>query len=167
MQVAFRSTSPDDPVVRRVLDAYFGELAARFGLERPVVQVDAAEVAAGRGAFLVLYVDGSPHGCGAVRTIEPGVGEIKRMWVAPTMRGHGLGRRLLAALEDASRGLGHHEVRLDTNSHLAEAVGLYRSSGYREVPDYNDNTDADCWFVKDLKSVSPDPTRLFSGRGSG
>lgn len=150
MQVAFRSTSPDDPVARRVLDAYFGELAARFGLERPVVQMDAADVAAGRGRFLLVYVDGVPRGCGAVRTIEPGVGEIKRMWLDPATRGHGLGRRLLTALEDASRDLGHREVRLDTNSHLAEALALYRSAGYREVPDYNANSDADCWFVKDL-----------------
>lgn len=93
---------------------------------------------------------GTAIGCGAVRAIGEATGEIKRMWLAPEVRGRGVGRRLLAALEDEARRLGHRVLRLDTRRELTEAVALYRSAGYREVPDYNANPDADAWFEKSL-----------------
>jgi ribosomal protein S18 acetylase RimI-like enzyme len=85
-----------------------------------------------------------------VKTLEPGVGEIKRMWVHPELRGAGVGRKLLAALEVSSAELGHHTVRLDTSDHLAEAHALYRTAGYSEVAPYNDNPYARHWFEKRL-----------------
>ena len=81
---------------------------------------------------------------------RPEGAEIKRMWVAPAARRRGLGRRLLAALEDAARAAGHRHVVLDTSSGQPEALAMYRALGYLEVPDYNGNPYAAHWFEKAL-----------------
>jgi ribosomal protein S18 acetylase RimI-like enzyme len=95
-------------------------------------------------------IDGQPAGCGALKTLEPGVSEIARVWVDGAHRGLGLGKRLLDALEARARELGHERVRLDTNRSLHEAQAMYRANGYREIPRYNDNPYANHWFEKRL-----------------
>jgi GNAT superfamily N-acetyltransferase len=102
------------------------------------------------GAFLVLRQGGEVTACGGLRTIGRGVGELKRMYVRPVVRGRGVGRQLLEALEAVARELGHAVLRLDTRHELTEARRLYESAGYRLVPAYNDNPDADLWFEKRL-----------------
>ena len=82
--------------------------------------------------------------------LEPETAEIKRMWLAPAARGHGLGARLLDALESSARDLGATRAVLDTNEQLGAALGLYRSRGWSEVPAYNDNAYATHWFAKEL-----------------
>lgn len=141
------------PIARACLDRYFAELAQRFpqGFERPADEVDTLEAyEPPAGVFLLAQISGSPVGCGALRSLSPGIGEIKRMWVCPTARGRGVGRRLLQALERAARERGLRAVRLDTHSSLAEALQLYRTSGYREIPRFNDNPYAYHWFEKAL-----------------
>ena len=81
--------------------------------------------------------------------------ETKRMWVAESARGLGLGRRLLAELESHAAEHGAQAVRLETNRALVEAISLYRSAGYVEVDPFNDEPYAHHWFEKDL---SPRPT---------
>jgi len=66
------------------------------------------------------------------------------------VRGLGLGRRILSSLEQHAAAAGHDTVRLDTNRNLTEAIALYRSSGYEEVPAYNDEPYAHHWFAKHL-----------------
>jgi GNAT superfamily N-acetyltransferase len=105
------------------------------------------------GAFLVLRLAGEVVACGGLRTIGDGIGELKRMYVRPVVRGRGVGRRVLAALEAVARDLGHEVLRLDTRHELTEARRLYESAGYHLVPAYNDNTDADLWFEKRLWPV--------------
>jgi ribosomal protein S18 acetylase RimI-like enzyme len=73
------------------------------------------------------------------------------MWVAPRTRGLGVGRRLLGRLEDAAAESGAEAVRLETNRMLTEAIALYRSSGYVEVPAFNDEPFAHHWFEKRLR----------------
>jgi GNAT superfamily N-acetyltransferase len=102
------------------------------------------------GAFLVIYDGDDAIACGGVKQLEPGVGEIKRMYVAPRARRRGHARRLLAALEDAARRRGHARVRLDTGSLQPEARALYESAGYRSIDDYNGNMYASYWFEKKL-----------------
>jgi DNA-binding MarR family transcriptional regulator/GNAT superfamily N-acetyltransferase len=137
---------------RACLERYFAELAARFeaGFE-PAGGVAAAarEFTPPGGAFVVARLDGAV-GCGGVR-FHGGYGEIKRMWVAPQARGMGIARRILRRLEDLFSDRGLRIVRLDTNRVLAEAQALYRSSGYREIPRFNENPYAHHWFEKTLR----------------
>ena len=72
------------------------------------------------------------------------------MWVAPSARGLGLGRRLLVELEALAAESGAPAARLETNRSLVEAIALYRSAGCREVPAFNDEPFADHWFEKKL-----------------
>jgi GNAT superfamily N-acetyltransferase len=85
------------------------------------------------GAFLVLESRGITLAGGALRRLEPGVGEIKRMWTAPDHRGRGYGRRVLGALEAAAARRGYHTVRLQTGTSQPAAIGLYETSGYEPV----------------------------------
>jgi ribosomal protein S18 acetylase RimI-like enzyme len=91
-----------------------------------------------------------PVGCGALKFHPGSPAELKRMWVAETDRGIGVGRRLLAELEGLAAEHGAEAVRLETNGTLIEAIGLYRSSGYVEVPAFNDEPYAHHWFQKEL-----------------
>jgi DNA-binding MarR family transcriptional regulator len=146
--VDFRSADAE-----RCLQKYYAELAARFpgGFELHADDAPAAdEIAPPGGCMLLARLFGDPVGCGAIRTLEPGVGEIKRMWISPEVRGLGVGRRLLAELERAAIALKLRTVRLDTNGSLAEAIRLYRASGYREIAPYNHNPYAQHWFEKTL-----------------
>lgn len=142
-----------DPAARACLDRYFDELAARFpeGFTRPSRVVAALDrYSPPAGAFLLARTAGNAVGCAALRLCAPGVGEIKHMWVSPEARGHGVGRMLLAAVEYAARGRHLRALRLDTHSALLEALRLYRTSGYREIPRFNDNPYAHHWFEKAL-----------------
>ncbi len=91
------------------------------------------------GRILVALVDGVPAGCGALRPIGPGVGELKRMWIRPAFRGRGLGRAIAEALLQAADAQGYRAVRLDTLGFMKEAQALYASLGFREIPAYYDN----------------------------
>jgi L-amino acid N-acyltransferase YncA len=73
------------------------------------------------------------------------------MWVAPSTRGLGLGRRLLTELERLARDHGARMIRLETHRSLSEAIALYRSAGYHEVPPFNDEPYAHHWFEKRLR----------------
>lgn len=151
--VEIAEVDPDDPRARRCLDAYAAELDRRFrtgfdpGQSRPV---NADEMRPPAGAFLMATRRGTPLGCGALRFHAGEPAEMKRVWVDPDVRGLGVGRRLLAALEARAAEQGSEAVRLDTNGALTEAIALYRSTGYREVAPFNDEPYADHWFEKRL-----------------
>jgi DNA-binding MarR family transcriptional regulator/GNAT superfamily N-acetyltransferase len=142
---------PDSPDAKWCLGQYLAELGDRidggFDAGRSI-PADARDLRPPRGTFLVARLDGRPVGCGAVTATEPGVGSIKRMWVSRDVRGTGVGRRLLFALEKEATGLGIGLLRLETNGSLHEAHALYRRNGYREVPAFNDDPYADHWFEK-------------------
>lgn len=144
---------PGLPAARDCLRAYYDELDRRFpsGFDaersRQTVVDDMRPPA---GAFLLAAVHGEPVGCGVLRFHPGAPTEVKRLWVASTARGTGLGRRLLARLEQHAREQGSTVVWLDTNAALTEAIALYRSAGYREVPAFNDEVYADLWFEKRL-----------------
>ena len=144
---------PASPVARWCLSQYFAELAVRFeeGFDpEKALPSEDAEMIPPQGAFLVATLDGQPVACGAVKTLTPGVGYIKRMWVSGSARGLGLGRRMLEALETQSRELGFTKVCLETNRALKEAIRLYESSGYVEVAPFNAEPYAHHWFEKRL-----------------
>jgi ribosomal protein S18 acetylase RimI-like enzyme len=135
------------------LSQYFAELTERFESGFDPVRslaptLDGFEPPA--GSFLVIRLNGKPVGCGGFKRDAPDTAYLKRMWVARDARGLGLGRRLLAELEDRARALGYRRVRLETEKSLTEAQHLYRSSGYLEVPRFNDELYAHHWFEKTL-----------------
>jgi GNAT superfamily N-acetyltransferase len=105
--------------------------ANHFGL-------DPAEVSGERGAFLIVSYNGAPVGCGAVRLITPDTGELKRMYVAPTMRGKGLAKQLVAALEAEARALGAKSLVLETGVRQLAALALYRGAGFQPIPLYGE-----------------------------
>jgi ribosomal protein S18 acetylase RimI-like enzyme len=92
-----------------------------------------------------------PIGCGAVWEMEPGIAEIRRMWVVPSHHGRGLGRQMLVALEATAVELGCHTARLDSMHSLTAAVAMYRSQGYLEIPSYNWNPNATIWMERELR----------------
>lgn len=94
------------------------------------------EFTAPDGAFVIAYVDGTPIGCGGLRLLDEGVGEIKRMYVAPDTRGLGVGRTILRALEQRARESGCTTLRLETGTRQPEAIALYESEGYAPIAPY-------------------------------
>lgn len=152
--IEFEVSDPHSADAQQCLQLYYAELAARFpsGFELRADDAPAAEeFLPPAGRMLVARLFGEPVGCGGIRTVEPGVGEIKRMWLSPQVRGLGLGRRLLAELELTAKARKLRTIRLDTHGSLAEALRLYRASGYREISRYNDNPYAQHWFEKALQ----------------
>ena len=151
--VRIERVDPASRAARWCVSQYFAELASRFenGFDPgQSIPADDAELRPPQGAFLVASTDGEPVACGAVKSISPGVGSLKRMWVAGSVRGLGFGRRMLVALESQARELGFTTLRLETNRALAEAIRLYQSSGYAEVAPFNTDPYADHWFEKHL-----------------
>lgn len=144
---------PASPEARWCVRQYFEELDQRFetGFD-PAASLpnDDREMRPPLGGFLLASVDGTPVACGAVKAMAPGVGYLKRMWVADAMRGLGVGRRMLAALEAEARGLGFTTVRLETNRTLTEALRLYRDAGFRDVTPFNAEPYAHHWLEKRL-----------------
>jgi len=144
---------PRHPNARFCLRAYFSELSHRFdrGFDPTrSISADDDELTPPAGLLLVATVHGEPVGCGALKFHEGAPTEIKRMWIAPTARGLGIGRRLLGDLEAHAASHGAGTLRLETNRALTEAIGLYRAAGYREVAPFNDEPYAHHWFEKTL-----------------
>ena len=130
-------------VAEQLIAALNAELEHRYPEEGAnFFRLDADEVADGRGAFLVAYLGETPIGCGAVRRIEPRVAEIKRMYVAPTARGRGVGRQMLLELETIARQLGAERIVLETGPRQPEAIALYRRAGFVEIALFGDYLDS-------------------------
>ncbi|GGL75720.1 putative transcriptional regulator, MarR family protein [Streptomyces fumigatiscleroticus] len=141
----------DAPDARACLAAYAAELDARFpeGFD-PSDLVSPGEVSGDAGVFLVAREEGRPVGCGALRRLTPGTGELKHVWVHPDARRLGLARRLLGELEGEALRRDWTVVRLDTQAALTEAQAMYRACGYREIPAYSDHVYGAHWFEKRL-----------------
>jgi ribosomal protein S18 acetylase RimI-like enzyme len=148
-----------DPTYRHAkhcLREYFAELDRRFdgGFDAAdSLPTDPDEMRPPAGVFLLVTLRGDPIGCGALKFHADEPTELKRMWVAPTARGLGVGRRLLAELERRAFEHGSHTIRLETNKALTEAIAMYRAAGYREVGAFNDEPYADHWFEKHLGEI--------------
>ncbi|PZG13717.1 bifunctional helix-turn-helix transcriptional regulator/GNAT family N-acetyltransferase [Nonomuraea aridisoli] len=153
--VTVEALDPGHPAARRCVEAYVAELGRRFesGFD-PARSLSAEddELRPPAGMLLVATLHAEPVGCVAVK-LHPrqSMAEIKRMWVDPSVRGLGLGRRLLAEAETRAAGHGVRTLRLETNRALAEAVALYRASGYLEVAPFSEEPYAHHWFAKRLR----------------
>ena len=145
-----------DPAHREALACvreYFAELGRRFDMgfdPASSLPAELHELRPPAGLFLVAALRGEPVGCGALKFHGDQPAELKRMWVAESARGLGIGRRLLDELERHAADGGAPVIRLETNRSLTEAISLYRSAGYREVDAFNDEPYAHHWFEKQL-----------------
>ena len=151
-EVRLEVEKPTSRDARYCLARYFEELGERFdaGFDPALaIPARAEELTPPRGYFLLARVGGEPVGCGGIKC-HATYGEIKRMWVERSSRGLGIGKRILYRLEELARERGLAVVRLETNKSLAEAQSLYRRTGYREIPAYNDEPYAHHWFEKPL-----------------
>jgi DNA-binding MarR family transcriptional regulator/GNAT superfamily N-acetyltransferase len=153
--VGIAPIDPAHPYAQHCLREYFAELDRRFdtGFD-PARSIPAAEaeMRPPAGLFLVATLRDEPIGSGALKFHQKEPAEIKRMWVAESARGLGVGRRILGELEKHAAQHGARAVRLETNRTLVEAISLYRSAGYLEVPAFNDEPYAHHWFAKQLRT---------------
>ena len=134
-----RDDAPGGPAARALFAEYMELVRTRLGLPEDMVPPErifaTEDVFSGRGgAWLVAFDEaGEPVGCGGLRVLSPGVGEVKRMFVSGRARRTGVGRRLLRELERRAAADGLTHVRLLTTEVLSEARVLYAAEGYREI----------------------------------
>jgi DNA-binding MarR family transcriptional regulator/GNAT superfamily N-acetyltransferase len=152
-EVEIRRADAAGADAQRCINAYVAELNRRSDVPYDPargVSADPHEMTPPAGLFLLAYRHGEAIGCGGVKHRAGEPSEIKRLWVAEFARGLGIARRLLAELEEEARSSGAATVRLETNGTLVESIAMYRSSGYVEVPPFNDEPFAHHWFGKTL-----------------
>ena len=147
--------NPSEPPASDLIEAMVSEMEPLYGrIDRPGMPVAGPEQFTPEtgGAFLVGYDDdGRPVCGGGLKRLGDDAVELKRMYVVPEARGRGLARELLLALEDAARELGYATARLDTGPKQPHAERLYRSAGYAEIGNFNDNPEASYWGEKSLR----------------
>ena len=151
--ISLTPLDPAHPEARQCFRAYFAELGRRFdsGFDPSrSISADDDELRSPAGLLVVARLRGFAVGCGALKFHGEAPAELKRMWVAGSARHLGLGRRILTELERLALANGVRTLRLETNRSLLEAIHLYRSTGYVEVPAFNDEPYAHHWFEKHL-----------------
>jgi ribosomal protein S18 acetylase RimI-like enzyme len=152
--VTLEEVARDAPDVAPLFAAFIpeadGPLGARIDLEAEIAAGPPTDLASPNGLLLLARVNGEPAGIGGLRYLDTEAAEIKSMYVSSAHRGIGLGRRILDELHRIAAERGCRATVLDSSSYLTEALGLYRSAGYTEVPAYNDNPKADVWFERQL-----------------
>ena len=144
---------PRHPDIVHCFTRYAKELDARFagGFDAGIsISANPEELTPPAGYCVVARLRGLPIGCGALKLHGATPAELKRMWVDPTSRGLGVGRRLLESLEALARENGVRVLHLETNRALREALEWYRKAGFVEVAPFNDEPFAHHWFEKTL-----------------
>jgi putative acetyltransferase len=131
--LVFAELDPAAPEAAELMSALDRDLSARYpGF--PIHGIDAANFRQADGVFVVGRLADTAVVCGALRPIDAGAVEVKRMYVRDAHRGRGFGRAMLAALEKIAIERGYQVVRLETGDRLPEAIALYESAGYRRIP---------------------------------
>ncbi|MDJ0377069.1 GNAT family N-acetyltransferase [Cryobacterium sp. PH31-L1] len=138
---------------------YYEDIVGRFH-GRPASRQEVLDAQAGypsddliapTGLLLLARQGRTVLGCAGMRVHPGAIGEVTRVFVEPTARGNGVGRRLMETLERESRGLGVIALRLDTRTDLVEARSLYVSLGFIEGEAHNADPYANHWFRKELR----------------
>jgi ribosomal protein S18 acetylase RimI-like enzyme len=115
------------------------------------------------GALLLATVDGEPAGCVGLHAWEPGIAEMKRLYLKPACRGAGAGRALVVAVMERGRALGYERIRLDTLPTMLEAQALYRRLGFREIAAYRHSPIAGTKYFEAELTVNPRPSSVVTG----
>jgi DNA-binding MarR family transcriptional regulator len=152
-RISIEEADPSGKEAHYCLGEYYSELSRSFkgGFEVSLSRdPDVTDMIFPRGAFFVAMLDGLPLGCVGLSGTGSELAEIKRLWVAPSARGLGVGRRLMDSAENAARNISIKILRLDTNSALAEALLLYRNTGWTAIDRFNNDPYPDLFFEKHL-----------------
>jgi GNAT superfamily N-acetyltransferase len=153
--IELRHEDPDGPAARALWAEYMALVRGRAGPDFEPTERIFGTVDVFRGpkaAWVVLYDGDVPVACAGLRELEPGVAEIKRMFVTPRARGRGHARRLLTELERLARESGQRTMRLFTTDMLHEAMALYASEGYTVRSTHPVDARAEYWLEKPLAS---------------
>jgi len=146
----------DHPDAVRLVRALYDEQVARYGFADPV-DADPAEYAPPHGLFLIIYSANVPSACGGYRPYDPGTStvEVKKMYTIPDLRGEGLGRLVLFALQQHAGRHGAAGAILETGAHSHAALSLFRQAGYQPTGRYARGRDAaiNRAFFKDLSDL--------------
>jgi len=139
--VRIEALDPTDERSQGAITTFLSEMVERVGAD--VLEIDVAQEAredAGNNFFLVALDDrDNVVGCGSLRQVEERIGQIRRMWVNPVLRGRSIGRRLLAALEGAGAVAGFDIIRIEVYENLSEAILLFETSGYQRVEPFEES----------------------------
>jgi GNAT superfamily N-acetyltransferase len=134
MQITVAAEPFDSADARRLIAALDEHLASRYPPEQRFgPNLKPEQIAAGLGTFVIARLDGTAVGCGALRKLDDTSAEVKRMYVAPEVRGKGVARIVLEHLEGVGRELGVHRLVLETGIYQAEAIALYHKAGFEPV----------------------------------
>jgi putative acetyltransferase len=144
-----KQSDPRSFAIRRVdilcqtAQALIGELNAELSRTYPEqgachFRLDADEVGPGRGAFVAAFYGERPIGCGAVRRVDDATGEVKRMYVVPDLRGKGVGKALVGAIEAEAKALGLTRLALETGVRQHAALALYERLGFKRIPPFGE-----------------------------
>ena len=144
--IALIADADDVEIVRALFREYAGSLGIDLSFQG--FEDELVALPGGYDAVLVARAAGDAAGCVGVRPLEPGVCEMKRLYVRPSARGTGLGRALAEAAIARARGLGYERMRLDTLRSMGTAQELYRSLGFVEIPPYRHNPIAGSSFLE-------------------
>lgn len=139
--IASATTPEDVAAVRALIEDYVASLGVDLEFQHISHEVAHLTLVYGPpdGVLVLARMAGSPVGCVAVRRLDDTTCEMKRLYVAPSGRGHGLGRRLAKHVMAWARAHGYLRMRLDTLPQMHEAQALYRTLGFEDVAPYRDN----------------------------
>jgi putative acetyltransferase len=140
---AIRRAALSSPQAQVLIGALNVELAAMYpepGANH--FRLDAEDVTASNGAFLIGYLGDEPVACGAIRRTADDCAEIKRMYVTPAARGRGFSKLMLAALQEHARVLGFQRVVLETGVRQFAALALYGGAGFKTVARFGEYADS-------------------------
>jgi GNAT superfamily N-acetyltransferase len=147
MEIEIRDAEPGNPAVLALVEALRDEVESRGahnGVSRP--EMSLTEAISADCDTLLAYAGTEPIATAGLKPLSPDMGEIKRMYVAPSHRGAGIAGQMLEELERRARARGFKAIRLDTHDRLSEATRMYSGVGYRQIPDYNSNPRSNSWF---------------------
>jgi N-acetylglutamate synthase-like GNAT family acetyltransferase len=134
MQISIAAEPFDSADARRLITSLDEHLATRYPpAQRFGPNLKPEQIAAGLGTFVIARADGRAVGCGALRKLDETSAEVKRMYVEPELRGHGVAKKILEHLEGVGRQLGVHRLVLETGIYQAEAIGFYHQAGFEPV----------------------------------
>ena len=143
MDVVIRpvSLAADVETVRALFDEYARELAVDLSFQGFAAERDAlpGEYVPPRGRLLLAERGGSAAGCVALRPLDARTAEMKRLFLRPSARGTGLGRRLAQAVIAEAASAGYDSLRLDTLPSMGAAIAMYRALGFHEIAAYRHN----------------------------